>query len=279
LINRAISSVYPAGSIFKLVVASGGLEANKINLNTTFVCTGSIMVGGMEFDCWNVHGPENLNQAIAHSCNIFFYKTGLMLGAQNIYDYALKFGLSHPTGFELPYEAGGLIPSPLWKKVRRFKGWFDGDTANLSIGQGDVLVSPIQMARMASVFANRGVLVTPYIVKSVDGKDVTAYRNKQSVKVPIKDSTIEAVREGMRQVVLDPAGTAAPLSALTVPVAAKTGTAQAPPGLAHGWFIGFFPYKNPKYAICVFLEHGGSGYASSIVAKQIIDEMAKEGLL
>lgn len=279
LINRVISSAYPAGSIFKLIIASAGLESNKINSNTSFLCTGSIMIGQTEFNCWNVHGLQNLNQAIGHSCNIFFYKTGLLLGAQNIYDYALKFGLSHPTGFELPYEAGGFIPSPLWKKVRKFKGWYDGDTANLSIGQGDVLVTPIQMARLAAVFANRGILVTPFIVKSVDGKDISVYRSKQVTKVPIKGSALELIREGMRQAVLDPAGTAAVLATLSVPVAGKTGTAQAPPGLAHGWFIGFFPYKNPKYAICVFLEHGGSGYASSLVAKQIIEQMTQEGLL
>ena len=196
-----------------------------------------------------------------------------------MYEYALKFGLSRPTGFELPNESAGLIPNPMWKKIRRFKGWYDGDTANLSIGQGDVLVSPLQMVRMISVFANNGTLVNPYIVKAVDGKDLSVYHAKQSSKVGIKPATMESVREGMREVILDPAGTASVLATLTVPVVGKTGTAQVPPGLPHGWFVGYFPYKNPRYAICVFLEHGGSGYAATVVTKQIIDEMVKDGLI
>jgi penicillin-binding protein 2 len=279
LINRAISSTYPPGSVFKVVVASAGLETGKINRQTTFLCTGVTTIGRMEFNCWNVHGRENLDQAIAHSCNSYFYRTGLLVGAQNIYEYALKFGLSRPTGFELPYEASGLIPSPLWKKVRKFKGWFDGDTVNMSIGQGDVLVSPIQIVRMVAVFANRGYLVTPYLVTAVDNQDISLQKKKMVSKIALRDSTIEEVREGMRQVVLDPEGTGNVLSSLSVPVAGKTGSAQAPPGLAHGWFAGFFPYKNPKYAICVFLEHAGAGYASCVVTKQIIDEMIREGLL
>jgi penicillin-binding protein 2 len=279
LINRSISSVYPAGSILKPVVACAGLETGKITLYTTFLCTGSMMVGERQFNCWNVHGPEALGQAISHSCDIFFYRTGLLVGPQNMYDYSLRFGLNHATGFELPYEAGGLIPSPLWKKVRKLKGWYDGDTANMSIGQGDVLVSPLQMVRMTAVFANRGTLVTPYIVKSVDGKDISAIKKKEASRVQVKDATLESVREGMRLVVTDPSGTANILASLTVPVAGKTGTAQAPPGAAHGWFIGFFPYKNPKYAICVLLEHGGTGFAATAVSKQIIEEMTKQGLM
>ncbi len=278
-INRAVASVYPAGSIFKPIVAAAGLETGKINPHTVFVCTGATMVGGRDFKCWNVHGQQDLTLALADSCDTYFYHTGLLLGAQNMYEYALKFGLSRSTGFELPNESAGLIPNPMWKKIRRFKGWYDGDTANLSIGQGDVLVSPLQMVRMISVFANNGTLVTPYIVKSVDGKDLSVYRARQATKVAIKDTTMDSVREGMRQVVVCPTGTASVLAALSVPVAGKTGTAQAPPGLSHGWFVGYFPYKSPRYAICVLLEHGGSGYAATVVAKQIIEEMVKEGLI
>jgi penicillin-binding protein 2 len=279
LINRAVASAYPAGSIFKPIVAAAGLETGKINPHTTFVCTGVTLVGGREFKCWDVHGQQDLTLALADSCDTYFYHTGLLLGAQNMYEYALKFGLNRPTGFELSNETSGLIPCPLWKKIRRLKGWYDGDTANLSIGQGDVLVSPLQMVRMVSVFANNGTLVTPYIVKSVDGKDLSAYRSKQATKVAIKAAAMDSVREGMRQVVVNPIGTANVLATLTVPVAGKTGTAQAPPGLSHGWFVGYFPFKSPRYAICVLLEHGGSGYAATVVTKQIIDEMVKEGLL
>jgi len=300
LINRAISGLYPAGSVFKVIVAAAGLETKKLNLSTTFLCQGSTAIGKQKFSCWETHYKQNLLAAISHSCNVFFYRAGLLVGAQTIHDYALKFGLSRPTSFELPYETGGFIPSPLWRKINKFsllfppaagfrsggrrdpgksgKNWFDGDTANLSIGQGDVLVTPLQIARMMAVFANKGYLVAPYIVKGIGGKDISAYQ-KRITSLHLKEDTIKYIREGLRGVVSDPAGTANILAALPVPVAGKTGTAQAPPGQPHAWFAGFFPFKNPRFVICVFIERGGPGYFSCLAAKQIIEAMINEGLI
>jgi len=278
LINRAISGTFPPASVFKVISAVAGLETKKISLSKTFVCTGSTFIGRREFNCWSKHGEENLIQAIAHSCDSFFYKTGLLLGPLVIHDYALKFGLSKSTSFELPYEAAGFIPSSLWKKVNRFQNWYEGDTANLVIGQGDCLVTPLQVTRMMAVFANKGYLVTPYIVQRIDGKDVSVYQKKISY-LGLKDSTIENIRLGLKEVVSDATGTGNVLSGLPVSVAGKTGTAQAPPGLSHAWFAGFFPFKNPKYVICVFLERGGPGYASCVLAKQIIEAMVNIGAI
>lgn len=278
LINRAISASYPGGSIFKIVVATAALETKKLNLSTTFLCQGRVFIGKQEFVCWNKHGEQNLIAAITHSCNVLFYKTGLLLGAQTIHDYALKFGLSRPTNFELPYEVRGFVPSPLWRKINKFKNWYDGDTANLSIGQGDVLVTPLQMTRIMAVFANRGYLVTPYIVKAIDGRDISVYQRKIT-SIPIKASTIDYLRQGLRNVIQDPTGTGNVLSSLSVSVAGKTGTAQVPYGQPHAWFIGFFPFKNPKFVICVFLERAGPGYLSCVLAKEIIEEMISEGLI
>jgi len=278
LINRAISAAYPAGSVFKLVVATAALETGKINLSTTFLCTGSINVGKQKFSCWDTHHEENLRDAITHSCNVFFYRTGLLLGAQAIHDYAVKLGLSRGTSVDLPYEESGFLPHPLWRKIYRFKNWLEGDTVNLSIGQGELLVTPLQIARMMAIFANRGRLVTPYIVKTIAGQDVSNYQ-KKIITLPIKMSTIDSIREDLRNVVADPSGTANVLSTLSVPVSGKTGTAQAPPGQPHAWFIGFFPFKSPKFVICVFLEHGGSGYRATLLAKQIIETMIQEGIL
>ncbi len=278
LMNRAISGVYPAGSVFKLVVATAALETGKINLSRTFFCAGKMHIGKSDFSCWDTHGSQNLIGAITHSCNIFFYNTGLVVGAQLIHDYALRFGFSRPTGIDLPYEANGFIPSPLWSKVYRLRNWFDGDTANLAIGQGEVLVTPLQIARMMAVFANQGILLTPYLVRAIDGRDISAYQRK-AIPLAIKESTLDAIRQGLRRVVSDPTGTASNLSTLSVAVAGKTGTAQAPPGLPHGWFAGFLPFKNPKFVICVFLERGGAGYYASSLAKQIIEMMIKEGLV
>ena len=277
-INRAISGVYPAGSIFKLVVATAALETGKINLSTTFFCPGSTYIGKQRFSCWDTHNLQNLTSAITNSCNVFFYRTGLLIGAQTIYDYAIKFGFSHPTAIDLPYEAGGFVPSPLLRKIYRFKNWFDGDTANLAIGQGELLVTPIQIIRMMTVFANKGTLVTPYIVKAIDGEDIVNLK-RRAVRLSLKNSTINYIRQGLRSVVADPKGTANALSSLPVSVAGKTGTVQVHQGSPHGWFAGFFPYQAPKFVICVFLEHGGSGHASSLVAKQIIEGMIQEGLI
>lgn len=279
LVNRAISGVYPAGSIFKLIVATAALELGKINLSTAFSCPGSIDIGAQEFSCWDTHGKQSLLGAIAHSCNVFFYRTGLLIGAQAIADYAFKFGFSKSTSIDLPYEASGFVPNPLWKRIYRFKSWFDGDTANLAIGQGELLVTPLQVARMTAVFANKGFLVVPHVTRTIDGKDISVYYQNKITRLPIKESTVNYIRQGLKKVVSDTDGTASNLSDLAVSVAGKTGTAQVSRGNPHGWFMGFFPFKDPKFVICVFLENGGSGHAASQVTKQIIETMVKEGLI
>lgn len=278
LVNRAISASYPAGSIFKVVVAVAALETNKINLSTSFLCRGKMRIGNAEFACWSRHHDQTIVPAIAHSCNVFFYASGLLVGAQTIHDYAAKFGLGKPTFLELPYETAGFIPSPLWRKINKFRNWYSGDTANLSIGQGEVLVTPLQLLRMICVFANGGNLVSPYIVKSIDGNPLPRSQ-KKITKMALKPQTIDYIRRGLRQVVFEPAGTGNVLSGLAVSVAGKTGTAQAPPGQPQAWFVGFFPFKNPKYAICVLLERGGPGYYACVVAREIIEAMASGGLI
>jgi len=278
LINRAIGSSYPPASVFKIAVASAGLETKKINTVTSFLCQGSTMVGARKYSCWEVHGNQNIIQAIAHSCDIFFYRSGLLVGAQAIHDYALRLGLGRSTGFDLPYSASGFIPSPLWRKINKFQNWFDGDTANLSIGQGECLVSPLQVTAMLAVFANGGFLPAPFVIKSVGGLDLSAKKKRLSW-VGLGKGTLETVRAGLRQVVVDSEGTANNLANLPVSVAGKTGTAQVPRGLTHAWFAGFFPFDKPQYVICVFLENGGPGHAASVVARQIIAQMCAQGLV
>ena len=278
LMNRAISSSFPPASIFKVVPASAALELKKINLATSFFCPGWTMVGNRKFSCWDEHGAQNVTQSLAHSCDVFFYKTGLLLGAQNIHDYASKFGLGKYIGGDLPYETSGFIPSPLWRKINRFQGWFDGDTANLSIGQAECLVTPLQAANMMAVFANGGYLTSPYIVKEVGGVDLSAKKKKLTF-LGLKKETLEIVRNGLHRVVTDLQGTGNVLANLPIAVAGKTGTAQVSRGATHAWFVGFFPYDLPKYVICVFLENGGPGHAASVIARQIIEEMNNQGLI
>jgi len=277
-INRAIESSYPPASVFKIVLASAGLELKKINPSTTFICPGWTMVGARKFSCWETHGSEDIFQAIAHSCDVFFYKTGLLCGAQNIHDYALKLGLGRNVGFELAGETSGFIPSPLWRKINKFQNWYDGDTANLSIGQGDCLVTPLQVTNMLAVFANHGYILNPYIVKAVGGMDFSGKKNRL-IAVPFKKNTFEVISNGLARVVSEAKGTANILSSLPVKVAGKTGTAQVPHGATHAWFAGFFPFDKPKYVICVFLENGGPGHAAAVIAKQIIEAMNNQGLI
>ncbi len=278
LINRAISGVYPPASVLKLIVATAGLELGKVNLSVTFPCDGGIYIGKRKFSCWNSHDRQNLIRAIIHSCDSFFYRTGILLGPEAMHDYALKFGLARPTGIELPYEESGFLPHPLWKKVYRLQKWFEGDTANFAIGQGDVLVTPLQLTRMMAVFANKGLLVNPYIVKAIDREETFGYHKKAN-RVPVKESTLNYIRGALRDTVADSSGTANLLAGLPVAVAGKTGSAQVSRGQAHGWFVGFFPFKNPQFVICVFLENGGSGTAAAVVTRQVIERMIEEGLV
>ncbi|MBL7151512.1 MAG: penicillin-binding protein 2 [Candidatus Omnitrophica bacterium] len=277
-VNRAISGLYPAGSVFKAVVACAGMETGKVTDSTAFFCEGSLVIGGKEFACWGRHGLQDLTAAIAHSCNIFFYKTGLLCGAGVIHDYALRFGMNRPTSIEIPYEASGFVPSPLRRKINKFRNWYDGDTANFSIGQGELLVTPLQITRMMAVFANGGSLVSPYLAKEIGDRDISVYRRRPK-KINIKANTIEHIRKGLRSAVSDEGGTVHVLSGLSVPVAGKTGTAQVAGRRSHAWFAGFFPYEKPKFVICVFLEHGGSGLTSCVLAKRIIQTMAEQGLI
>ncbi len=277
-LNRCISSAYPPASTFKLNVATAALERDKLPPGRTYDCPGSFTLGKAKFGCWDTHGRENLTDAIAHSCNVFFFRTALLLGAQALHDFALKLGFGKTTDIDIPYEVRGFVPSPLWKKVSRLQPWFDGDTLNFSIGQGDMLATPLQVLRMSALFANAGSLVTPYLVSTVDTVDVS--RSKRSaVRVGLKESTIEAVRRGMLQMTRDPKGTGHLLADIPVSIAGKTGTAQVPKGLSHGWFTAFFPFEKPRYCIVVFLEHGGSGHAACMVGKYIIKDMVEQKLI
>lgn len=278
LLNRGISGLYPAGSVFKIVLAVAGLETKKINSSSSFFCPGSIHLGNQEYVCWNAHGKQNLVNAIAYSCNVFFYRLGLLLGPDKIYDYAIKFGLGKATGIDLPSEASGFVPHTLWKRLTKFKSWFPGDTANLSIGQGDLLVTPLQITALFASLANGGKLVRPHLIKAIDGKEVYSYK-KIVTTLPLRQETLNLIKKGLARAVTESGGTANILNITGLSVSGKTGTAQVPRGEPHAWFVGFFPKDEPKFTICVFLEHSGPSYNACVVARDIIEAMKNEGLL
>ena len=250
MMNRAAEGTYAPGSIAKLVTAAAALESKVITPATTFTCPGSIRIGDRVFHCWNHdgHGPLNLSEALMQSCNVYFMQVALKLGAARLRGAMEAVGFSHRVGWPLEERSGELPPPYLMA----------GDLGLLGIGQGRILITPLQAAVMVSIFANKGWRLEPTIIQSVSGQPL-AHRPSRH-RVGWSAETIEAVRTGMRAVVREPAGTGHRAFSPIVSIAAKTGTAQTHiPGRTHGWFVGFCPVEEPRAAIAIVAEHGGSG--------------------
>lgn len=280
LLNRAIQSGYPPGSIFKIVTAAAGLETKKISAGSpVFYCPGFYVLGGRRFNCWEKegHGKLDLLGAFKHSCNVFFFKAGEKIKQGPITYYAYLFGFARQSGIELPEEAKGFIPDKNWKKRVIGENWYEGDTLNFSIGQGYALITPLQAAVMVSVIANGGKLIQPYIVESISGKKIKKLQPKQ---LPISLRTIDIIREGMYDAVESDDGTGLLARVEGVKVSGKTGTAQVAGHQSHAWFIGYAPSENPKAAIAVFLENGGYGGESAApIAGAIFKKMKQSDML
>ncbi len=260
--DRAISSLYPPGSIFKLIVSLSALEKGKISLKEKFYCSGGIKVGKNFFGCWKEggHGYVDFLEGIAQSCNVVFYNLGLRVGPEDISKMAKDFGLGDKTGIDLPGELNGLIPSPEWKKNRLKESWFLGDTLNMSIGQGYILTTPMEVHLMISIIATEGIGYRPHLVKKIlncNGEDIKIFEPEIVRKVSLKPESWKILKEGMRLVVERGTGIAAKGKIWSI--GGKTGTAQNPHGESHAWFGAFFPWENPKYVITIFVEHGKSG--------------------
>jgi len=279
MMNRAISGAHPPGSLFKIIVATAALEARKFNDKKIFVCNGSHRVGNRTFHCWREkgHGTPNITEGIKGSCNVFFYQLGLLIGVDTISKYAFKLGLGEFTGIELSGELKGIVPTLQWKRRKLKSPWFKGETANYSIGQGYLLVTPLQIARSVSAIANGGRLVKPFIVDKIE--DINLER-ENSKKLGLSKNTISIVKEALRQVVNEPRGTGLYARSKSVVISGKTGTAQNPRGISHAWFVGFAEFQNPRLCVVVFIEHGGKGGLNPArFTKQIAEEAKKLELL
>lgn len=280
LFNRSVSGEYPSGSIIKSVMAAAGLQARIISENTSFNSVGGIKIGQWFFPDWKAggHGATSVRKAIAESVNTFFYYLGggyedfVGLGVDKIVRYFKLFGLGTQTGVDLPGEASGFVPTKEWKEKVKGESWYIGDTYHMSIGQGDVLVTPLQVANYTAAFANGGKLYRPHFIKAVlSGSDrIIKTGEPEIIREDFIDNyNMQVVRQGMRQTVVS--GSARSLGSLPVAVAGKTGTAQWSTKKApHAWFTGFAPYENPKIVITVLLEEGGEG---STVAVPIVREI------
>ncbi|NQT23104.1 MAG: penicillin-binding protein 2 [Candidatus Omnitrophica bacterium] len=279
LLNRAISCSYPPGSIFKIVIMSAALETKKISALTSFECNGFFKLSKRRFRCWREegHGIQAVEEALKNSCNVYFYQLGLQAGVENIARYAKKMGFGSSTGIDLPGEIGGLVPSSQWKRSAKKESWYPGDTVNYSIGQGYLLVTPIQVACMMSTVANGGYLIKPYIVESIGDIEIA---EPKKIPVEFSDETIMLLRSSTKKVVNDKHGTGMKAKIKDIVVAGKTGTAQNPKGKAHGWFSGYAPFEDPEICVVVFIEYGGKGgVEASIFARKVIEKARERGLL
>jgi len=276
LTNRSVQGVYSPGSIFKVVTAIAALEEGVTDRKRKIYCSGSFELAGQVFTCWKEtgHGSLSIVDGIAHSCNIYFYTLGKDLGIERFNKYMQKFGLGEKTGIDLPAEAIGTIPSAQWKKREVNEIWFPGDTINLSIGQGYLLLTPLQVHNLITTIASEGEVYKLHLVKkiiSADGKTVKEIKPEIYKKVDFSLDTIKIIKEGLRQTILKGTGWRANIKELAV--AGKTGTAQNPQGETHAWFIGFAPYENPEVCITVFLENGGEGgEAAAPIARAMMEK-------
>lgn len=279
LLNRAIQSQYAPGSVFKIVVAAAGLQEGTLAPMDRVFCDGEFHLGTWTFRDWKVrgHGWVNLHQALAESCNIYFYQAGLKIGGATIAKYARAFGLGEVTGVDLAGERSGLVPKP---RVRRGREtWPSGEVVNMSIGQGRLLVTPLQTARFMAAVANGGVLWKPRLVQRIErpGQGVVwSDPGKVVGHVPLSPIVWAFLRQSLTAVVTEGTGMGARIPGLDI--AGKTGTAQtihnskADKGQDHAWFAAFAPAHDPEVVVVVLAERGGKGgQVAAPIARKILN--------
>lgn len=298
--NKLINGYYPPGSVVKMGVGLSFLNSKNLSPSTQYVCNGSIELGGRFFRCWNRsgHGPVDLKHAIKYSCDVYFYNGSLQVGIDQISETLSRIGFGAKTGVDLPSEFVGTLPSKEWKMQRYRQSWFQGDTLNTAIGQGNFLATPMQIARYTAQIA-KGEEVIPHFLKSIENNNTTIENqmdeNKKEIFTLFEKSQLPYIRDAMYAVANEQGGTSYRyLHNLDVKVAAKTGTAQVV-GFSqtdknrvdekqfeyytrsHAWLTSYAPYSKPKYVVTVLLEHGGRNITSGVTVAKIYQKMIELG--
>jgi penicillin-binding protein 2 len=265
-LNRPVAAKYPPSSTFKIITLAAALNEEIADSSTRYLCKGLYKFEGDDrvFRCWGIHGWTDTEKSLAVSCDIYYYNVGYLLGSEKIARYSRDFGLGEVTGIDLPGESSGFIPSHAWKRKVFREAWYDGDTLNMSIGQGFLLVTPLQMLNVVSAIATGGVIYKPMVVNrilnSANNQPIRIFTPKIHRNISISQKNLNIIRNGMQKVMSY--GTAFLTGRnMRIKVYGKTGTAQVTKGDPHAWFIGYA--KDDKtgklYAVCVFVEHGKGG--------------------
>ncbi|HYI12813.1 MAG TPA: penicillin-binding protein 2 [Thermoanaerobaculia bacterium] len=292
-LNRAIQGLYSPGSVFKIVMAMAGLSEEVVGPETDFSCGGSGVFFGRRFRCWKKegHGSVDVERALKVSCDIFFYQTGARLGVDKIKDYANRLTFGEISHIDLDGERAGLVPSVEWARTKQNRKWYPSETISVSIGQGPLIVTPLQVANMTAAVANGGKVFQPHVVRYVDRvqRDGSYKRFRVPSKiiheVQLSPPALKAVRQGLWDVVNAQGGTGGNARVEGLDVAGKTGSVQviAYSGWIkasslpfkyrdHAWFASFAPANNPQMVVVVFVEHGGAGGADAAPLAKLLYE-------
>lgn len=287
--NRAIRGLYAPGSIFKVTMALGALSAGVISADTVFFCGGTTLIYGRPFSCWFAggHGGLSLGDGLRHSCNIYFYNIGRRMGIERIAEYAEALGFGKKTGIDLPGEKEGLVPSPAWSQKVRKTEWYPGETISVSIGQGPLLVTPVQIAVHTGLVAGRGKMPMPHLIRRLalsQGREKILSSDLSSGQ-NIKSSAYEQVIRGMWRSVND-GGTGRAARIEEFDVCGKTGSTQTISReraeklkaeiKTHSWFTGFAPRDNPRVVVTILVEYGGMGGATAAPLARELFELYKK---
>jgi penicillin-binding protein 2 len=290
LVDRADQGGYPTGSAFKPITATAALQDHLISPSTIFDDTGSLDIGGITLHNAGgaANGPVDMSTALKVSSDVYFYNLGLHAQASGnggqIQDWAFKYGLGRKPGIDVPDATSGLIPTPAWRnRVYRShsnpfidRPWTQGDNVNLAVGQGDVQVTPLQLARAYAALANGGTLVSPHVggrIVNVDGKTVKVIKPPPARHLQISNETRNVILGGMHRAADEAGGTSyAVMGSFPIPVAGKTGTAQRNGQQDQSWYGVIAPYNNPQIVVTVTVERGGFGVESAApIARDILE--------
>jgi penicillin-binding protein 2 len=293
-LNRVIQGVYSPGSVFKTVMATAGLQEGAITPSTEFDCGGSGVFFGRRFRCWEKrgHGPTNVEKGLKMSCDIFFYNTGARLGVDKIAEYAKLLGFGATTQVDLDGEKAGLVPSTEWATTKQHRKWYPAETISVAIGQGPLIVTPLQVAVMMGAIANGGTVYRPHVVRTIEHQNADGSINRLKVasqvlrQVKLRPEVIQHVKTGLWKVVNEEGGTGGNSRINGLDIAGKTGTVQviaqsgwfSTAGMPfmmrdHAWFASYAKNDDPQMVVVVFVEHAGThgGVDSAPLAKMLYE--------